>query len=124
MDWVRYVLMDQALDGGGMCSTECPSSFRIKLAVLVGFLCWVVHFTAKTQPRVPRSFQKTSGIKLWKGRDQRMGLKKYFKGLEYPLEHSQDNHEEVDGIWYNQDPAEIRPSIHEVKHGSHMSTAY
>ena len=24
--------------------------FRIKSAVAVGFLCWVMHFTAKTQP--------------------------------------------------------------------------
>ena len=27
MYWARYVLMDQALRGGGMRSTECPSSF-------------------------------------------------------------------------------------------------
>ena len=27
MYWARYVLLDQALRGGGMHSTECPSSF-------------------------------------------------------------------------------------------------
>ena len=26
MYWARYVLVDQALQGGGMCSTECPSN--------------------------------------------------------------------------------------------------
>ena len=25
MCWAQHVLMDQALRGGGMCSTECPS---------------------------------------------------------------------------------------------------
>ena len=49
--------------------------FRINSAVPVGFLCWVVHFTAKTQPWAPRSFQKTSRIKLWNGTDQGMGIK-------------------------------------------------
>ena len=32
MYWVRYVLMDQALHGGGMRSTECPSSFWTDMA--------------------------------------------------------------------------------------------
>ena len=27
MYWARYVLVDQVLRGGGMRSTECPSSF-------------------------------------------------------------------------------------------------
>ena len=49
--------------------------FRIKSAVPRGFLCWPVHFTAKTQPWSRRSFQKTSRIKLWKGRDQGIGIK-------------------------------------------------
>ena len=26
IDWARYVLMDQALRGGGMRSSECPSN--------------------------------------------------------------------------------------------------
>ena len=27
------------------------------------------------------------------------------------MEHSQDNHEEVEGVWYHQDPGEIKPSL-------------
>ena len=56
---------------------NCSDShyFRIKSAVPVGLLCWGVHFTAQTQPWAPRSFQKTSEIKLWKGTDQGMGIK-------------------------------------------------
>ena len=61
---------------------NCGNSdyFRIKSAVPEGFLCWVMHFTAKTQPWPPRSFQKT-GIKLWKGADQGMGIKKYLNSI-------------------------------------------
>ena len=31
MYWARYVLVDQALCGGGMRSTECPSSSEYKM---------------------------------------------------------------------------------------------
>jgi len=45
---------------------NCSDSdyLRIKSAVPVGFLCWVVHFTANIQPWAPKSFLKTPRDKV------------------------------------------------------------
>ena len=49
------------------------------------------------------STKELSRKKLCKSKDHWMGIK-YFKGLGYPLEDSQDNHKEVEDVWYPQKP--------------------
>ena len=69
----------------------CDWLFQNKISCSCRFPLLDSAFHSKDWTMRPKGFQKTSGIKFWKGTDQGM-RKKYFKGLEYPLEHSQDNH--------------------------------